>query len=302
MEKQEKQGATSAFTYEKRKQERGNVREIREKRKRHRTFQNDRQNHQNRQDRQNRSFKDKLKIKGKKWKLRTDERFKKRAKGKGFVDKKTKKKAVKLKAKKTKVRKKPVSPKIEIRDELQVTGGRHIGKLLQTTASPKVKITPSAVRQALFKALGRRVRAKRFLDLCAGAGTVGIEAISRGALLCSFVERSAKMCSFIKKNMEICGIKEGHGEVFQIEVVPFLKKMKKRRRYWDIVYFNPPYDADYEEALEYFKRGATICPKNGVLIIEHPAEMFFDEKLGALKRTKVLTVGEVGLSFYERVS
>jgi 16S rRNA (guanine(966)-N(2))-methyltransferase RsmD len=158
------------------------------------------------------------------------------------------------------------------------------------------------VRQALFKALGRKVRGKRFLDLCAGAGTVGIEAISRGALLCSFVERSAKMCSFIKKNMEACGIKEGHGEVFQIEAIPFLKKMKKRRRYWDIVYFNPPYDANYDEVLEYFKQGAAVCPKNGTLVIEHPAEMFFEENLGVLKRVNVLTIGETGLSFYERVS
>ncbi len=78
--------------------------------------------------------------------------------------------------------------------------------------------------------------------------------------------------------------------------------MKKRRRYWDIVYFNPPYDANYDEVLEYFKQGAAVCPKGGILVIEHPAEMFFEENLGVLKRTKVLTIGNTGLTFYQRNS
>jgi 16S rRNA (guanine(966)-N(2))-methyltransferase RsmD len=288
MEKQGKNQATQTFAYEKRKQYK---KESRERRK-GKYLSN---------KRQNRPSKDSFKVKGRRKDLQTNNRrFKKHTKSRAFVIQKAKKTVHKTNRK---VRRKPSTrPKIQIQSELQVTGGRYIGKLLQTTASPKVKITPVAVRQALFKALGRKVRGKRFLDLCAGAGTVGIEAISRGALLCSFVERSAKMCSFIKKNMEACGIKEGHGEVFQIEAIPFLKKMKKRRRYWDIVYFNPPYDANYDEVLEYFKQGAAVCPKNGTLVIEHPAEMFFEENLGVLKRVNVLTIGETGLSFYERVS
>ena len=71
------------------------------------------------------------------------------------------------------------------------------------------------------------------------SGNVGIEAISRGALVCTFVERSAKMCGFIKKNLETCGIKAGHGEVFEMEAVPFLKKCRNAARYWDVVFFDP---------------------------------------------------------------
>ncbi len=150
-----------------------------------------------------------------------------------------------------------------------------------------------------FRILFRRVRAGRFLDLCAGAGTVGIEAISRGAIISTFVERSAKMCSFIKKNMESCGIKEGHGEVVEMEVVPFLKKMGNRRRQWDVVYYDPPYDANYDEVLAYFGRGIAIRP-GGTLVIEHHAEMFFPEKFGVMKRWRVLLQGDTALSFYER--
>jgi 16S rRNA (guanine(966)-N(2))-methyltransferase RsmD len=201
---------------------------------------------------------------------------------------------------------KPVEPwkqfdKPKVYDEMQVTDGKHRGKFLTSTASPKVRPTARRIREVMFRLIFRRVRAGRFLDLCAGSGAVGIEAISRGALISTFVERSGKMCSFIKKNLEACGIKEGHGEVCEIEVVPFLKKMQKRRRFWDVVYFDPPYDTNYDEVLDYLKRGAAIKP-GGLLLIEHHAEMFFPERIGVLKRWRVVTQGETALSFYERKS
>lgn len=185
--------------------------------------------------------------------------------------------------------------------DMQITDGKHRGKYLKSSESPKVRPTARRIREIMFKIIFRRVRAGRFLDLCAGAGTVGIEAISRGALIASFVERSAKMCSFIKKNLENCGIKEGHGEVFEMEAVPFLKQMSKKRRFWDVVYYDPPYDTDYEEALKYFARGVSIKPR-GVLVIEHHSEMFFPERIGVLKRFKVVVQGETAISFYERKS
>jgi 16S rRNA G966 N2-methylase RsmD len=109
------------------------------------------------------------------------------------------------------------------------------------------------------------------------------------------------MCSFIKKNLESCGIKEGHGEICEMEVGPYLKKMWKRRRFWDVVYFDPPYDSNYDEAMKYFSRGATVTP-GGVLVIEHHSEMFFPEKIGVMKRFRVVVQGETTLSFYERKS
>lgn len=189
----------------------------------------------------------------------------------------------------------------QIVSDLQITDGKHIGKYLKSSDSPKAKLTIRKIREVMFRILLRKVRAGRFLDLCAGAGTMGIEAISRGALIGTFVERSSKMCSFIRKNLEELEIKLGHGEIFELEVVPFLKKMEKRRRYWDVVYYDPPYDADYDEVLEYFKRGVAIRV-GGVLVIQHHVEMFFPETMGGLRRWKVVVEGESSISFYERKS
>ena len=190
-------------------------------------------------------------------------------------------------------------PPAPIVSEMQVTDGKHRGKYLQNTTSEKVRPTARRIREVMFRIIFRRVRAGRFLDLCAGSGTVGIEAISRGATISTFVERSAQMCSFIKKNMETCGIKEGHGEIHQIEVVPFLKKMAKRKRCWDVVYFDLPNDSNYDEVLAFFSRGVAIKP-GGLLIIEHPNEMFFPEKFGVMARWRVVVQGETSISFYEK--
>jgi 16S rRNA (guanine966-N2)-methyltransferase len=185
--------------------------------------------------------------------------------------------------------------------DMQVTDGKHMGKHLQTSVSPKIRPTPRRMRETMFKILFRRVRAGRFLDMCAGCGIVGIEAISRGAIVSTFVERSARMNTLIKNNLKNCEIKEGHGEVFEMEAVPFMKKMLKRRRFWDVVFFDQPYEANYDEVLKYFSRGATI-KLNGVLVIEHHSDRFLPEKLGVLKRWRVIIQDDSAISFYERRS
>ncbi len=189
--------------------------------------------------------------------------------------------------------------KPQIVSDLQITDGKHIGKYLHVSTSPKMHQTARHLRESMFKILFKKVKGARFLDLCAGVGTIGIEAISRGAVLSTFVERSAKMCSVIEKNLEIFEIKEGHGEVFKMEAVPFLKQMGKRRRRWDVVYFDPSFGADFEEVLKYFERGIGV-ERLGVLIIEHHTEMFFPENLGVMKRWRVIIQDENSLSFYEK--
>lgn len=188
---------------------------------------------------------------------------------------------------------------IKIVSDSQVTDGKHKGKYLQGSTSPSASPTPRRIREIMFKILFRRIRAGRFLDLCAGSGTIGIEAIARGAIISTFVERSSKMCSLIKKNLESCNIKTGHGEIVEMEILPFLKRMAKRRRFWDVVYLDPPNDEQLTETLEFLKRG-TAVKLHGVLVIQHSAETPLPEKLGVMARWRVIIQGEDALSFYEK--
>ncbi|MBC7796545.1 MAG: RsmD family RNA methyltransferase [Pyrinomonadaceae bacterium] len=152
------------------------------------------------------------------------------------------KNAVKPKAKKEL----PPQPEIKITNDMQVTDGRLKGSQLVSTLSPKINPTARLIREKLFQTLGKRINLCRFLDLCAGSGAIGIEAISRGAALATFVERSAKMCYFIKKNLETCNVKDGHGEIVEIEIMPFLKRMSTRKLVWEFIYLDPPNNANYD--------------------------------------------------------
>ena len=188
----------------------------------------------------------------------------------------------------------------KITSDLQITDGRYLGNLLENIEKINPAMSVRKTREAIFRILARKVRAGRFLDLCSGNGMVGIEALSRGAMLGTFVERSARMCTCIKKNLDLCGVKDGHYEIFSMEVVPFLRRAGRRRRFWDLVYFNPPSAPNYDEYLKCFGNGYAIRP-GGLLVIEHKSELFFPEKIGLLKRWRVMAKDGTALSIFERI-
>lgn len=188
---------------------------------------------------------------------------------------------------------------VRITSELQITDGRHQGLLLENLEMIN-SVSPRSTREAMFRLLARKIRAGRFLDLCAGNGTIGIEALSRGAMLGTFVERSARMCTCIKRNLEKCGVRGGHHEIFAIEAVPFLRRMGRRRRFWDIVFCGTPCDADFDQLLRCFGNGFSIRP-GGLLILEHPASTTFPEKVGLLTRWRVIVKDSGAMTIFERI-
>ncbi len=138
------------------------------------------------------------------------------------------------------------------------------------------------------------------MDLGAGVGTIGIEAISRGAMLVTFVERSARMCTLIRKNLSEVGVKDGHGEVVEIEILPFLKKAGRRKRVWDVVYFDLPHNEEHAAILDCLSSGYAIKPR-GLLIIEHTSEFSHPDNVKQLRRWRTIDQGEKILTIYERI-
>jgi 16S rRNA (guanine(966)-N(2))-methyltransferase RsmD len=190
--------------------------------------------------------------------------------------------------------------KEKITSEFQITDGRHQGTLLENIPKINVNVSSQKLREILFKVLARKIRAGRFLDLCAGNGTMGIEALSRGAMLGTFVERSARMRTCIKKNLEKCGVKDGHFEIVGMEAIPFLRRVGRRRRFWDIVYCGSPEGSDHDQFLRCFGNGYGIRP-GGLLIIEHSSEASLPDRVGLLKLWRVITKDDVAVSVYDRI-
>jgi 16S rRNA (guanine966-N2)-methyltransferase len=184
---------------------------------------------------------------------------------------------------------------------LRVLAGKYRRRLLQSTASKRVRPTARRLREALFEILSFRLKDARFLDLCAGSGAVGIEALSRGASHATFVDRSPKACSFIESNLEACGVPQGLAEIWMSDAGHFLRRaLVQRERIWDITFYDPPYSTPYAPVLEMFSTEPLLKPKGGALVVEHHYENRLPDSSGALKRWRIIRQGESCLSFYER--
>jgi 16S rRNA (guanine(966)-N(2))-methyltransferase RsmD len=168
-----------------------------------------------------------------------------------------------------------------------------------------VRPTSDRLRETLFNVIARRIEGVRFLDLCAGSGAVGIEALSRGAAHVTFVDRSRKMFALIEANLHLCRIEEGEKQVVQVEAADFLPQAirqaeRGKSEPWDIVFCDPPYATDYLPILEAFSaHDSVLLTKKGLLVVEHHHKKALPDEFGNLRRTRVLKQGDSSLSFYQ---
>jgi 16S rRNA (guanine(966)-N(2))-methyltransferase RsmD len=139
----------------------------------------------------------------------------------------------------------------------------------------------------------------RFLDICAGTGAIGIEALSRGAAFVTFVDRSRRACALIEENLDALQIPEDNTEIVCIAAETFAGRDHERP--WDIAFFDPPYDTDYASVLYDFGEGThNLLSSEGILIVEHHSKKPMPDASGDLRRWRVLKQGETHLSFFER--
>jgi len=173
--------------------------------------------------------------------------------------------------------------------------------MLEAPAGLATRPTSDRLRETLFNVLAPRIEGARFLDLYAGSGAVGIEALSRGAEQAVFVERAPEALKVLRGNLEKLGIREG----FRVEagsVVGYLKKIGvKTERGFDLVFLDPPYEAaeEYANVLGMFGGAAAgVLSQGGVVIAEHRRKEKLSERYGSLGRTRLLEQGDAALSFY----
>ncbi len=194
-----------------------------------------------------------------------------------------------------------------INSNMRIIAGKYRGRNLKSPPSLEVRPTSDRLRETLFNVLAPRIDDTRFLDLCAGSGAIGIEALSRGAAHATFVDRSRRMCGLIEANLDLARVPEDETEVIQAEATEFLrlaateagKRKFKVTGSWDIVFFDPPYAMDYLAVLDLFAAHAPeLISDNGLLVVEHHHKNNLPDDIGKLHRTRVLKQGDSALSFY----
>src|SRR5437588_1220497 len=160
---------------------------------------------------------------------------------------------------------------------VRVIAGEYRGRVLKSPPSLQTRPTSDRLRETLFNVLAPRVAGARFLDLCAGTGAIGIEALSRGASFVTFVERVHKMCALVEENLDLLGVPEELTEVVKSEAAEYLKRTgegghewRAGTEPWDIIFFDPPYASDYAATLrECGTHSSALLREGGVLVVEH---------------------------------
>jgi 16S rRNA (guanine966-N2)-methyltransferase len=187
---------------------------------------------------------------------------------------------------------------------MRIIAGKYRGRRLKSPPSRETRPTSDRLRETLFNILAPRIKSARFLDLCAGSGAVGIEALSRDAAHATFVDQSRKICALIETNLDEFGVDENDSEVVNGEAVDFLRRpVKKERSPFDIAFFDPPYEADYDAVLERLGEDkGVLLATDAIVIVEHHKKRELKEAFGALHRYRTLKQGDSVLSFYERTA
>jgi 16S rRNA (guanine966-N2)-methyltransferase len=183
---------------------------------------------------------------------------------------------------------------------MRVIAGLYKGRNLRSPPSLEVRPTSDRLRETLFNVIASVVAGKRFLDLCAGSGAVGIEALSRGAVHATFVDRSRKMCQLIESNLALCRIEESQNEIYSNDVNDFLKQaLSWKMAPWSIIFFDPPYKDDYIQTLQFLGHNwPKLATEDGLLIVEHHHKNLLPDEIGNIERVRLLKQGDSSLSFY----
>jgi 16S rRNA (guanine(966)-N(2))-methyltransferase RsmD len=181
---------------------------------------------------------------------------------------------------------------------MRVIGGVYRSRTLQAPPGPATRPSSDRLRETLFNVLAPRIEGARFLDLYAGSGAVGIEALSRGAVEAVFVERAAPALKALRANLARLEMKEG-AQVAAGIVATFLRK--EADAHFDLVFLDPPYDAAGEYAAVLGLLGGTaagLLADGAMVIAEHFRKDRLDDEYGSLRRTRLLQQGDAALSFY----
>jgi 16S rRNA (guanine(966)-N(2))-methyltransferase RsmD len=181
---------------------------------------------------------------------------------------------------------------------MRVISGLYRGRVLKSPPDNKTRPTSDRLRETLFNVLAPRITDEtRFLDLCAGTGAIGIEALSRGCAFVTFVDVSKRACALIEENLDKLDVPESQTDVLNLTADNFTARVHLVG--WDIAFFDPPYESDYALVLHDFGTKGDLLRVEGMLIVEHHTKRPLPDEVGGLRRWRVLKQGETSLSFYE---
>ena len=184
---------------------------------------------------------------------------------------------------------------------MRIVAGTLRSRQLKSLKGLALRPTSDRLRETLFNILGTRVEGSRFLDLFAGSGAIGIEAISRGAVSAVFVENHSAAVRLIRANLASLRIESG-ARVMAAEVAAAIRTLEKLPdTAFDFIFLDPPYaeEKQYEGTLRALEK-SLLAGESTIVIAEHRKTFALPASLGALERVRILHQGDAALSFYRK--
>jgi 16S rRNA (guanine966-N2)-methyltransferase len=176
---------------------------------------------------------------------------------------------------------------------MRVITGTARGRRLREPKGNEIRPTTDQVKEALFNIIQFDVEGRRVLDLFAGTGQLGIEALSRGAESAVFLEQSKDAFELVKENLKICGLE---GRVVQADSIGFLEKCGK----FDIVFIDPPYDSGLAATALQKIYKFDILTDGGIIICETRSEAALPPLASPYYKGREYRYGKVKLTVYGR--
>lgn len=184
---------------------------------------------------------------------------------------------------------------------MRVIAGTARGKRLFVPKGNRARPTSDRIREALFNIL-RDVREFAFLDLYAGSGAVGIEALSRGAARAVFVEQDPRMAGFLRRNIRECGF-DGSSEVLETDAFSGIRRLSRRGDRFHLVFADPPYAGSHSGDILKETAEWPLLEQEGMLVIQHSIRD--EQAAGWMKNWRCSDArryGDTNLSFYELIA
>jgi len=180
---------------------------------------------------------------------------------------------------------------------VRVIAGLVKGRQLKTPKGSNTRPLTDRVRGALFNILSAKAVESEFLDLFAGTGAVGIEALSRGASRAVFVELNRKAVELIRENLALTGFSE-RAEVFLADALRAIGLLSGKGERFDLIFIGAPYDSPIlAKVIEKIAESELLKP-DGILIAEHRKQHQLDPFYGKIKLYREAKYGETVLNFY----
>jgi len=183
---------------------------------------------------------------------------------------------------------------------MRVISGQYRSRQLKALPGLDTRPTSDRLRETLFNVLqaAQELSDTVWIDLFAGTGAVGIEALSRGARQVYFIEHARKTAALIRENLSALGVTEGV-DVQERDAMPALRLLDSQAVRCDVCFLDPPYrltDA-YQECLGFLPQSQLLHPAS-IVVAEHSDKFDPGERFGALVRYRKLVQGDAALSFY----